>query len=495
VAAKKSASSPKVTLKVKRGVARTDGWENATTGMGTARDKTMAGYYMPDATLNLDWQQLEALYYGDDVAARIVDALVDDSFRKGFCLDFPDDPEMGSDFYEWAQDTFDVNGTWSQAAKWGRLYGGSILIVGADDGQELDQPLNLNRVRDVTWLLPVDSRFATPLSLYTALGPKLGKVEVYQVTMGTGSNMTSVRVHESRCIRFGGVPVDWQRARRLNFWDQTVLQQPYEAMRKFAQDNQAASVMLADASQGVFKIQGLISMLAGNQRQKLHDRMTLVDMSRSTARAVLLDAEKEDFTKVATSFAGLPDMLDRSMQRLSQATGMPVSILMGRSAAGMNATGDLDLASWYQQVSSYQSNKVTRPLSRLLTLLSMAKSCPARGRVDGPVKTKWHPLYVPTNKEDAEAYKTRAEADNIYITAAVLDPAQVAISRFGGRDYSTGSIKVDVEALEAELEAKANFEPPPPGTLPPAPDPKALPAKGATAEEEPAEPDDNGPKA
>jgi phage-related protein (TIGR01555 family) len=487
VAAKKSAPSSKVTLKVKRGVTRADGWENPTTGLGTSRDKTMAGYYMPDPSLNLDWQQLEALYYGDDVSARIVDAVVDDTFRKGYCLDLPDDPELASDFYEWAQETFDLNATWSQAAKWGRLYGGTILLVGADDGQELDQPLNINRVRDVTWLLGVDSRFATPVSLYTELGPKLGKVEVYRVTMGAGNSMASAMVHESRCIRFGGVPVDWQRARRLNFWDQTVLQQPYEAMRKFAQDNQAASVMMSDASQGVFKIQGLISMLAGNQRAKLHERMQLVDMSRSTARAILLDADKEEFTKQATSFAGMPDMLDRSMQRLSQATGMPVSILMGRSAAGMNATGDLDLATWFQQVSSYQSNKVTRPLSRLLTLLSMAKACPARGKLKGSAKLKWHPLYVPTNKEDAEAYKTRAEADNIYITASVLDPAQVAISRFGGRDYSTGTVQVDVDALEAELEAKANFDPPPPGTPPVPADPKALPPKEG---EDPAEPDD-----
>jgi len=58
-----------------------DGWENAYTGHGTTRDKLTAGQIQPVAP-STDWQTWDDLYHGDDLAARIVDELVDDMMRK-----------------------------------------------------------------------------------------------------------------------------------------------------------------------------------------------------------------------------------------------------------------------------------------------------------------------------------------------------------------------------------------------------------------------------
>jgi hypothetical protein len=199
----------------------------------------------------------------------------------------------------------------------------------------------------------------------------------------------------------------------------------------------------------------------------------MVDMGRSTARALLLDAEGETFEKVATSFAGVPDMLDRYMNWLSVASGIPVAILFGRSAAGMNATGELDLDSWHSVVGSYQQKKIDPAVRRVFGLLSYAKDSPTKGKPFADLDTKWKPLSVPSEKEDAEAYNTRADGDSKYVAMGALDPVEIAIARFGRGRYSTDAPAVDVERLETELAAKTVFQDPE------APAPGAVPPKGA----------------
>lgn len=96
---------------------------------------------------------------------------------------------------------------------------------------------------------------------------------------------------------------------------------------------------MTDAAQGVFKLKGLHSAVASNRNDELLKRMELVDMSRSISRSILLDAEDEDFRRDSYSFAGVPEVLEKMMLRLASAARLPVSLLMGQSPAGMNATG------------------------------------------------------------------------------------------------------------------------------------------------------------
>jgi hypothetical protein len=211
---------------------------------------------------------------------------------------------------------------------------------------------------------------------------------------------------------------------------------------------------------GVYKLKGLHSALTNKQHKALETRMELLDMSKSIARAVMVDADSESYDRVAVSFAGIPEVLDRMMQRLSAATdGIPVSILMGRSAAGMNATGDLDLDSWHGKVGNYQAKELEPRVKRLCWLLSLAKDSPMRGQPLKDLMVQWHPLRVASAKEVAETNKIQAEADNIYITAGVTTSEAIAIARFGRGEFSTTDVpKVDVKALEAQQKLTSTYD-------------------------------------
>jgi len=223
---------------------------------------------------------------------------------------------------------------------------------------------------------------------------------------------------------------------------------------------------MSDASQAVFKVQGLMSMIAGGQKDVLQTRMQLVDMSRSVARALLLDAEGgEEFERTSSNFTDAQNMLDKFMLRLASAAEMPVTILMGRSPAGENATGESDFRAWYDTIRTAQENDLEPRLSRLVTLLMLSKDGPTGGIVPETWEIRFDPLWQATPEEQATIEKITAEKDKIYLETGVLLPEEVALSRFRSEGWNAETQidrNVRETLLEIELETLADPEEEPP---------------------------------
>jgi phage-related protein (TIGR01555 family) len=264
--------------------------------------------------------------------------------------------------------------------------------------------------------------------------------------------------------------------RQLRGWTISVLQRPYEVLRLFGTSFASVGHLLQDASQGVIKIKDLMHMIAAN-RPALLARMELLDTSRSVARAVLLDAENEEFTRVSTSFAGLPELLDRIMQRMSAATRIPVTLLMGRSAAGMNATGDSDFRAFYDSVKSEQRDRLEPVLLQIYRLLAIA-----RGEDPEGISIEFHPLWEMSEAERALLEKQDAERDSALITSGVLYPEEVALRIARGRRSVTDT-EIDEKAREASLAIELKMMQDPEQhkdpALEPKEDPEESPGEGA----------------
>lgn len=423
-------------------VARDDSWQNPFLGYGTARDKLQYGFHA--GSLRLSDEELSTLFYSDDVAAKLVEKRPEEAFRRGYKLCSATNPEGAANLQELGR-TLDVDKKVQEGATWGRLYGGSLIVVGAEQGSPTT-PLDETRVRGVRFLNVVDRRYAAPVKYYEdPLSANFGEAEIYSVT---GVRGTSTYIHESRVIRFDGLTVDARKRQELAGWSYSVLQRPYDVMRTFATAFQSAGTLTADASQAVFKMKGLFEMIASGEKERLQTRMQLVDMSRSAARSVLLDSDGEDFTRVPTVFTGIPEMLDRMMMRLASAVDMPVTILMGRSPAGQNATGDSDFKHWYNSIASQQEKDFTPRLLRLYRILS-------RGTIPD-LKIEWCSLDEPTEKEEAEIEKYRADRFATYIDKGVLFPQEVALAQFG--KSTNGEILIDEDSRIRSLKDELSFD-------------------------------------
>jgi phage-related protein (TIGR01555 family) len=436
--------------------ARADGWQNYLTGLGTSLDKAHLASFQ--FGFELDHETCAEMITKDDIAGRIASARPNEMLRKGYELKIADesDADLATEFAKQAEE-LNLDGHIRDALIWGGGLGGSVMMVGADDGQKLSEPLNEERIRSVDFLNVIDCRYARPSRYYADPNqPNFGRPSSYWITNVEGGAPVA-EVHESRVIRFGGALTDIRARRRRLGWDFSVLQKPYDKMKQFDQAFKAAGHMLTDASQGVYSIAGLFQMIASGQRDALQSRMSLLDENRSVARALVLDKDGETFDYKARSFAGLPEVLDKFMLLLASAAEMPVAILMGRSPAGMNATGESDFQAWYDVIAADQTHVLLPKLKRLYKILALAKAGPSGGK-EVPFAFKFRPLKEMTDAETATLRKTTAETDQIYITAAVLTPEEVALSRFGKSEWSPET-EIDVEARQEAQEAGESFEP------------------------------------
>jgi len=343
----------------------------------------------------------------------------------------------------------DTLGKVKEATIWGRCFGGAVLLIGADDGQDPRLPLNEQGIRSLSFLQVYDRRMVWPEEWETdPRSPYFNQPRIYRLTnyrTGLGSC-----VHASRVIRFGGEHTGNQERWFLNGWDYSVLQHTYEPIRQFSACYKAAEYMLGDASQGVFKIRGLLAMIAGGQLVNLQTRAQFMDMMRSYTRSILLDADGgESFDKIQTAFTGIGDMLDRSANRLSAATEIPVTLLMGQAPAGLQATGASDIRAWYDRVQGDREQDLRPKLDRLTKLVAIAE------RVgDRQYETTFLPLWQETPKERADRLKVEADTASVWISNEVLTPDEVAIAEFGSSERQPYRVNPATRAVDPNLGRK-----------------------------------------
>lgn len=445
---------------------RLDSWYNALTGLGGSRDKSTAAEFCPP--VHLGQTTLENLYAGDDLARRIVDAYVIDAMREGVVIAGDEDGDVSEE-----AESLDAWALFQDAGIWGRLHGGGFLLLGVEDGLQ-DKPLNLETMREgsLKWIMDLDRWSVTPNGFYKdPTQENYGEPETYRVSVpGTLDGKFQGRVvHESRLIRFGGINTSRRRRASNNTYDDSALVPVYDVLRDTNTVWRSGVFAAQDMTQGVFKVKNLVQMIANGQRDPLLQRMEIVDQSRSVARSVVVDADMEDFTTVEGKGLGsFPGVATLTWQRLAAAACMPVTVLMGVSPAGMNATGESDIRLWYDHVAAWREDSLLPQAIRLVEVLARSAGVdPSELVVSFPA------LWQMSDQEEATYRKTIAETDAIYIDKSVVLPEEVAVSRWGGDEYSAEMDGMDPElretlaALELEkLEEKASTPDPPP---PPSP--------------------------
>lgn len=462
-------------------VQRADSWVNAMTGLGTLRDKLMHAQVVPGTKLSDS--VLEALFNDDDVARRVVAKLPREATRRGFKLILEGDPKSTkpADVAREMDTKLRALGALPSLRDgwiWARLYGGgSGVFVGADDGQSVDQPLNEAAIRTISFLNIVKRPQLSVKQRYEDIeAPEYGKPEIYTVSQAaaTLAPRTGLEVHASRLILFDGALTARMTQDSPSGFDDSVLQNAMAPLQQTATAWQSVAHLMTDASQGVLKIANLVDMVAAGGQETLRARIQLMDLARSVCRSILIDAEKESFERISTSFAGLPEVMDKLMMRMSAAAEQPVTLLYGRSAAGMNATGESDIRGWYDTVVEGQTDELKPRLERLLTLLFLAKDSPTRGALPEDWAIEFCPLWQPTDKELADTKKTKADTYVALVGAQIMTDAEAGIGL--APDFPT--IDVETRTELAEADKKEGLRPREVNTPEPEPEPDAPGGKG-----------------
>jgi len=470
---------------------RSDSWSNLITGLGVmGRDKRTGAIHQAFAISPTD---CEEFYRGDDFAARIVEIPAREMTRKGFDVQIQDDD---ADWSKEAQEAvaqemtrLEMPEQSREGLKWAGVFGGAALLVGAADGAtDALLPLDMDKIQSVEWLTLLDARECIAVNWYgDVAAAKYGKPQVYRIQpltldLGAASTLAAeslsrlelngmfneakaigkglVRyVHESRIIRFEGVRITRRQMRRQRGWGDSVYVRSAEEIRDLQTIYDNIAQLMQDVAQAVYKVKGLAEIISSAQgSQQFMARMAALDAARSTIRAMVLDADSEDFERKGTPLGGIAEIIEKFMLRVAAAAEIPVSLLMGQAPAGLNATGDSDIRYFYDRMSSMQERELTPPLQRLCEILFAAKKGPTQGRLPKKWQIVHRPLWQMDDLQQSQVHLAQAQADAIYIDRQVAPPEVIAKSRFGGAKYSLET-QIDTGALATMKAMRAASDP------------------------------------
>ena len=420
---------------------RNDGWHNLVTLLGTSADKRTHNH------LTWDFHQpefYEQVYAGGGIPARIVDVVPEHAMRNW--VDWVNLNKKTKKEREYAREAIeerclevDLRGNFLKSWKWGRAYGGGLLHI-VTDTQDPSSPLTKGEqvlaLRDLSrW----DVRILTTDVEYDFGSPNYGHPRIYYLNVQMGSQYKGYPIHWTRMVRFDGQLVPRRTFIRNNYWHDSILNRIYNSIRNYEGSNDAVAAMLHDFNVDVYKLKNVAQMIGAGKEQKVKDRIEMMNFTKSVINAMILDADTEDYESKAKSVEGIAELLRLQADRLVADTEIPHTILLGESPDGSNATGNSTSQQWNNFLKAEQEHVAKPKLNRVIDILFQDIE---------ELRPKFRPLRVLDELEMADVKLKTAQTDDIYLTQQVLDPTEVAESRFGGDEYSTET-QLDEEARES----------------------------------------------
>jgi uncharacterized protein len=411
-----------------------DGLRSFVSGMGTDRDKAATVEYVQPERGND--QQLQAAYEGAWLPRRIVDQPAEDATRKW--REWQADPSTIS-VIEKTEKRLDVRSKLEKALILSRLWGKSHIYIHVD-GQDFMEPLRPETVgRDRLAHLTVMSRRELvdgdidddPFS------PYYGSPKYYQMT---SVSQGFVNIHPSRLVTFYGSerPSDMVFGRQGD----SVLTSLWPAIMQH--DSTIANIagLVFEARVDVISVPGLASLLSDPETEKMVlSRFQDMARMKGNNRLVLLNASEnpdtpsETWDQKNTSFATLPDIIDRMQQQVSGAAKIPRALLFGTGAGGLGATGDLELSSYYDQIATIQSNEI----EPAMTILDECIIRSALGSRPADIWYSWASLWQTSDAEKADIFSKVAGAVKAIADSGVL-PREVMTKSVVNKLVETGSL-------------------------------------------------------
>jgi phage-related protein (TIGR01555 family) len=421
-----------------KAIRRGDDWQNVLTGLGIGNRDWRTATTLEDDDI-LTRGQLDTLYAQDNLAAKIVDDLAEDALRSGWRILGGDGKEAG-DFQKkiFAElKRLKVRQRFLQWMKIGRKDGGCVILIGADDGLTLEEPLDPQRVREIRhlhclerWTIipdvidldPYSENFGEPL--YYRLYPRALQVsmELPQEDMLRQSGMISgARIHHSRLFVHNGIQISERRKIAQRGWGYSVLQRAYNSIMNYRVLWAHIATLFKHVAQTVVKFAGYQELNAGDFQNAIQQRLAQIQIQRSTLNLIALDAEDKIEEESLRGLSGALEVLKYAQEDLAQASDMPLTKLFGHKPMGFSSDDESGRDNWQDRVRGEQEDRILEPLEELVELIAEA------GAIATP--DEWHiefnPLASLDEKQLADASLSRAQRDKINYECGFVSPDEV----------------------------------------------------------------------
>jgi phage-related protein (TIGR01555 family) len=380
----------------------TDGLQNLVAEIMTPRDKMYhSGYYFTP----LSREQIINSYRSSWLPKKIVNIPpTDETSKWRFWNGTPDQNEK----IIAEERRHNIRAKIRKARIEARLNGGCVILIGDGSSNPL-MPLNTREIQ-VGGLRYVSLFSMDKCSVhewdYDPTSLMFNQPKFWLLSSNGGQQ---IKVHASRVCVFKGEEIPLISEPTHNGFGDSVLESVYQALVQ--SDSTVANIasLLFESKIDVIKIPNMMQSLGDSgYEEALRKRLTLAGTLKSINGMLVIDGE-EEFDQKTVNFGETANLIDRFFMVVSGAAEIPVTRLFGRSAAGMNATGEGDLTNYYDYIESNQNTIITPTI----TALDEAIVASAIGQVDDNISYTWNPLWKISDQEKAKMGLQTAQAAKV----------------------------------------------------------------------------------
>ena len=380
-----------------------DGYTNEAAFLGESSPLVTSGTFQR-SFLTQNVELLTTAYRESWLAMRIIDMPCEDMTRSWYRLA----TEMDEDDLRKLKRLdakHSVKQEIANAIRWARLYGGSIAVMAIrDQGDQLDQPLDLNSIApgDFQGLLVLDRAQGIQPSVELEDNiddPDFGLPMYYTVDLDVGEYQ-NVKVHHSRCLRFIGRELPRLETINENYWGASELEHIWDELQKRNSASANIAQLLFQANITTLKMGDFGEALAlgtDDQRENVVNAMMMENRFRTSYGLQVLSAN-DTMENHQYTFSGISDVYEQFMMDICGAAEIPATKLFGRSPQGFNSTGESDLRNYYDLIAQMQERQLRPALEKLVPV--MALSC--WGYVPDDMEIVFEPIAAITPADRAD---------------------------------------------------------------------------------------------
>lgn len=410
-----------------------DGLVNVMTGLGGINSKrTHNKWQLP---MFNDFAQLDSCYSSNWIARKIVDIPAEDMTREWRRIKCDGAEEISQ--YE---DKLNVRSCVQEAIAWGRLYGGSAILMITD--QDLTKPLRPELIKkDGLKAIKVFDRWdlgAMTINTWDILASNYLKPEWYTVR---GSAM---QIHHSHFARFTGERLPLRMQQITQGWGDSTLRKCIDDITDMVAAKDGIAELMQEANIDIITREGLTEELSTDQDDMITKRYQMFSMMKSSIQMALLDGE-EKFERATLNLSGVAPIIEQFITWISGAADIPVTRMFGTSAKGMNATGEGDDKNYNNSIRAQQASYLHEPMRTLDEVLVRS----ALGSFPDDFDYVWNPLSLPNDLENAQAEKLRADKHTLYLAEGIVQRSQVMRELQASEEYQFDEDELDeLEEME-----------------------------------------------
>jgi hypothetical protein len=368
-----------------------------------------------------------------------------------------------------ALERFAVRDKFREIAEQDGFFGRSHLYVdlGTDfaDEVELRTPISGNaaptkiargslkgfKTVEAVWCYPQGYNTGNPLS-----------GDWYKPTLWTVLGHT---VHASRLLTFVGREVPDLLKPAYSFGGLSMSQMAKPYVDNWLKTRQSVADLISSFSVSGFKINMADLLASDASGASLDDRIALFLNYRDNRNAMVLNKATasdpaEEFFNVSTPLGTLDVLQAQTQEHMAAVSGIPLIKLLGISPAGLNASSEGEIRTFYDMIHSYQERFYGPNLQTVVDIIQLNEF----GDIDHDIHVGFEPLWSLDDKELAEVRKVEADTDVVLVEGGILLPEE-----------ARKRIASDPDTVYQGLDLTVDIAPPPGENdgLPEVPEPEA----------------------